>query len=147
MKNIYNNLLLIAGAIILFAACKKVESLPYYAKGTAPELTVSTTTITTSPADSASTVLTLNWTNPNYATDSATQKFVIEIDSSGRNFAHEYTRTVSGALSTSFTAAELNAIVAGFAFKPDSTYSLDIRIKSSYANNNEQYSSKVVTVT
>ncbi len=147
MKNIYNNLLLIVGVIILFAACKKVEPLPYYAKGTAPVLSASTTTITATPADSANTALTLNWTNPNYATDSATQKFVIEIDSSGRNFAHEYTRTVSGTLSTSFTAAELNAIVAGFSFKPDSTYSLDIRIKSSYANNNEQYSSKAVTVT
>src|SRR3954454_16625073 len=132
MKNTYNSLLLIIGGIMIFAACKKFDTLPYYEKGTAPVLSASTTTITSAPADSASTALTLNWTNPNYATDSATQKFVIEIDSTGRNFVHEYTRAVSGALSTSFTASELNAIVASFAFRPDSTYSLDMRIKSSY---------------
>src|SRR3954454_17652176 len=110
MKNIYNCLLLVAGAMIVFAACKKFDTLPYYGKGTAPVLSASATTITSSPTDSANAVLTLNWTNPNYATDSATQKFVVEIDSTGRNFMHEYTKTVSGVLSTSFTAAELNTI-------------------------------------
>lgn len=139
--------LLIAGAVLAFAACRKFDTLPYYAKGTAPVLSASTTAITASPADSANAVLTLNWTNPHYATDSATQKYVIEIDSAGHNFMHEYIRTVSGILSTAFTAVELNAIVASFGFRPDSTYSLDIRIKSSYANNNEQYTSNVVTVT
>lgn len=147
MKNIFRLFLIMVGAGVVFAACKKFDNLPYYAKGTAPTLSADVTAVTSAPADSNNVVLNLSWTNPHYATDSATQKFVVEIDSSTRNFTHEYIKTVSGALSTSFTAAELNAIVANLAFKPDSTYSLDIRLKSSYANNNEQYMSNVITIT
>jgi hypothetical protein len=47
-------------------------------------------------ADSNKTVVTFNWTNPKYANDSITTKYILEIDSSGRNFAKENTKTVTG---------------------------------------------------
>ena len=48
-------------------ACQKTSN-PYYANGTTPVLSSSTTTVAPKPADSLANVLVLNWTNPNYAT-------------------------------------------------------------------------------
>lgn len=128
-----------------FSACKKMPN-KFFPKGTAVTLAASTTTVSPSPSDSLSTVLTLNWTNPKYATDSSNQKFIIEMDSSGRNFSHEVTFIVNGALSDSLTAKQLNNALLGWGFKFNTPYPVDIRVTSSYANNNEQYQSNVITV-
>ena len=75
------------------------------------------------------------------------QKFIVEMDSAGRNFTHEISFEVDGPLNVSFTGNQLNNVLAGFGFSPGSPFSIDIRLTSSYANNNEQYKSNVVTVT
>jgi hypothetical protein len=92
-------------------------------------------------------VLTLTWTNPKYATDSANQQFIVELDSTGKNFAGESTIVITGPLSYSFTGGHLDSIMAAFGYKGGKAYSIDMRVTSSYANNNEQYRSNVVTVT
>jgi hypothetical protein len=137
-------------ALVLFSttffACKK-QTNPFFANGSAPVLTSSATSITPAAGDSNKVVVTFSWSNPKYATDSTTQKFILEIDSSGRNFSKEVTMTVNGALSYSLTGNQLNAILAGFGFASGTAYKIDIRVTSSYANNNEQYRSNVLTVT
>src|SRR5690242_1026305 len=145
MKNIYK-ILLVVILLSVFSACQKLAQLPHYANGSAPTLTTSTNTVAPSAADSLKNVLTLNWSNPKYATDSSNQKFIIELDSSGRNFAHEVTIQVNGPLTYSFTGAQLNNILANFGFKAGQSFNVDIRVTSSYANNNEQYKSNVITV-
>jgi len=108
----YLSKLLLAFAVIFsFTACKKVADLPFYANGSAPVLTSSATSITPAPSDSNKIVATFSWTNPKYATDSSTQKFILEIDSSGRNFSKEVTSIVSGKLGISFTGQQLNDIL------------------------------------
>ncbi len=130
-----------------FTACeKKVDNLPFYPSGTSAVLSSSTSTVAAAPADSSKTALTLSWTNPKYATDSATAKYIVEIDSSGRNFAKAVGRIITGSLSTSFTAKELNAILLGYGFSFGVAYDMDIRVTSSYANNNEQLKSNTVKV-
>jgi starch-binding outer membrane protein SusE/F len=146
MKNI-SKLLSATILITAIGACTKIADLPHYANGTAPTLTASTTTIAPSAADSSKTVLTLSWDNPKYATDSSHQKFIVEMDSTGRNFAHEVSFEVDGPLNVSFTGNQLNNVLAGFGFAPGMPFSVDIRLTSSYANNNEQYKSNIVTVT
>ena len=146
MKNI-SKLLFAIILITAFSACEKIADLPHYANGNAVTLSSSTTSITAAASDSSKTVLTLNWNNPKYATDSAHQKFIIEIDSSGRNFAHENTFEVDGPLNYSFTGSELNNMLANFGFAAGQPFKVDIRVSSSYANNNEQYKSNVVTLT
>ena len=136
-------ILLIAG---VFAACNKVGDLPNYSLGTASSLTASTTTIAAVAADSNKTGLTLSWTNPKYSTDSATQKFVVEVDSTGRNFSKAVSKTVIGALGTSFTNKELNSILLGYGFAFNTAYDVDVRVTSSYGNNNEQYKSNVLKI-
>jgi starch-binding outer membrane protein SusE/F len=128
-----------------FMACKK-EVNPFFSNGNAPVLKSSVTTIVPQPGDSASTVLTLSWSNPRYATDSSHQKFIVEMDSSGRNFSHEVTFEADGPLSYSFTGVQLNNMLANFGFSAGNSFSVDIRVTSSYANNNEQYKSNVITV-
>ena len=76
-------------AILLFGfiACEKIERLPFYAEGFNPELTASVTSLAPAPADSNKTVLTLVWANPEYASDSNSFKYIVQIDSAGRNFS------------------------------------------------------------
>ena len=137
MKHL-SKILLATILIIAFGACKKIADLPHYGNGAAPTLTASTTTIAPTAADSTNSVLTLNWSDPKYATDSSHQKFIVEMDSTGRNFMHEVSFEVDGPLNVSFTGNQLNNVLAGFGFAPGMPFSVDIRLTSSYTNNNDQ---------
>ena len=128
------------------SACEKVGTLPYYAAASSFSMSTSTTTVAALPADSLKTVLTVNWTNPNYSVDSSTVKYVVEIDSTGRNFSKAVSKTVTGVLSTSFTAKELNGILLGFGFTIGTAYDMDVRVTASHANNNEQLKATSVKV-
>lgn len=128
-----------------FMACKK-ESNPYFANGNAPVLQSSVKSIAAPTSDSLSYVMILSWTNPRYATDSSTNKYIIQIDSSGRNFSKAVSFVVSGVLTDSFTAKQINTVALGFGFSYNVAYNMDVRVISSYANNNEQHTSNTVTV-
>jgi hypothetical protein len=146
MKN-YVRYILIGGLLLMVgAACTKKMTNQYFGNGTTPTLTASTSKLTPATADSLNNVLTLSWTNPRYATDSSTELYTIQIDSSGRNFAKAVSFQVSGALVDSISAKQLNTISVGFGFSFNVAYSLDIRVISSYANNNQQLMSNTVTV-
>src|SRR6185503_20955913 len=132
---------------LLFTGCRKLETLPYYENGTSVVLTASKTTVIPTASDSANNVIDFNWTSPKYATDSNSYKFIIELDSSGRNFSKKVTRTLTGKRTTSFTGKQLNSILADFGFPPSQAYGIDARVVASYANNNEQLKSNVVKFT
>lgn len=147
MKKLINKLTLATGIIFLISSCHKVADLPYYNNGEAVKLTASKTTIAITAADSANKVVDFSWTSPKYATDTSTYKFIVEIDSANRNFSKKITRTTSGSLSTSFTGKEINTILADLGFTAGQNYGLDVRVTSSYANNNEQLKSNIVKLT
>jgi hypothetical protein len=134
-------------AVLFFTACHKVADLPHYENGTAVTLTTSAASLTPAPADSTTGILTLNWTFPNYATDSANMKYVVEIDSTGKNFGKEVTKTVVKNLNATFTGRELNTILLNYGYSLGTPVKLDMRVTSSYANNNEKHVSNVVQVT
>lgn len=144
MKHIFKFFIAVAAVMFAFSACNKVDDLPLYGNGEAVQLSSSVTTIAAAAADSNNTVVTFAWTNPKYAQDSSLYKFVIEIDSVGRNFSKEVTKTVRGAFTTSMTAKELNDILLGFGFAYNTAYVVDVRVTSSYGNNNEQYKSNTI---
>jgi starch-binding outer membrane protein SusE/F len=143
---IMNKLLFLALVVTGFAACEKLEDLPLYGAGTVPVLTSSAASVAPLPIDSNKAVLTLSWTDPAYATDSSSQKFLVQVDSSGRNFSKAVTKEVTGSLSYTFIAKELNAIMLGWGFEYNKAYDLDMRVISSYANNNERLVTNVVKV-
>src|SRR4051812_37230103 len=92
--------LMVVVAALVITACDKKDKLPAYQNGTTITLKASKTSLTPTPADSTTALLALDWTFPNYATDSTNMKYVVEIDSAGKNFAKEVTRTVTKNLNT-----------------------------------------------
>jgi hypothetical protein len=125
-----------------------VGNLPttYYANGNAPVLRSSSTPIAAQVADSSNVVLILAWTDPSYATQSSTETFTIQIDSAGRNFSKAVSIGVVGEFGYSFTAEQINNIALGFGFAFNVTYNMNVRVISSYANNNEQLISNTLTI-
>ena len=145
MKNIAKILIATVGIALIFTACLKEGALPFYKNGNATVLSNNTSSAHPAVSDSSKIVYTLNWSWPNYTTDSSNQKFVIQIDSAGHNFLKPVTRVVKGAISSSFTAKDLNDIVFGFG-DINAPYTLEMQVLSSYGNNNEQYKSNPVTL-
>lgn len=146
MKQNISKFFLVALSLLLgVMACQK-QTNTYYANGTTPVLTSSTTTIAATPADSMSNALILNWTNPNYATTPSTEKYTIQIDSAGRNFSKAAEIVVTGVLTDTFTAKQINEVALAFGFAYNVAYNMDVRVVSSYANNNEQLPSNMITI-
>jgi hypothetical protein len=137
---------LLVSAIFLFNACKKVKDLPYYEDGNAVTLEASKTAVTATAADSANNVVSFSWSTPKYASDTSTYKYVLEIDSASRNFSKKVTKTIIGVRSRALTGKELNDIVLNYGFSLGVPYNMDVRLVSSYGNNNEQHTSNVVRV-
>lgn len=144
MNTFFKSILFLFAAACFIVACDKVGDLPYYTNGTAPTATASSSAVAPAPADSNNVALTVSWTNPGYAVDSATAKYVIEIDSAGRNFSKAVSKTVNGALTTAFTAKDLNTIALNYGFVFNTAYGMEMRVVSSYANNNDQKISNVI---
>ncbi len=150
----YFSKLLVAafGIVMIFSACKKVDNLykvdplPVYEAGVSPVLSSSVTAVTPTLADSNSTVITFSWTDPKFANIPATTKYVLEIDSTGKNFGKENTKTVFGVSSAAVTGRELNTLLLNLGFKLGVAQSIDVVLFASYANNNERRISNVVTV-
>lgn len=128
-------------------ACNKVGNLPFYAAGNAPELTSSVTEVAPTVADSSNTVITFSWTDPAYpGIDSSNEKYVVELDSAGRNFMKAVQFTVTGSRSLSLTGTQLNNVLVAWGLTLNTANNIDVRVISSHANNNEQLISNVVTV-
>jgi starch-binding outer membrane protein SusE/F len=153
MKNILKLIVAVFTIAGLFAACSKIDNLhksdplPVYQLGISPVLSTTTPTVAASLADSNSNIASFTWTNPKYSNDSATTKYVLEIDSTGGTFANPATKTVSGALTGALAGRELNAILLNLGYAIGVAKVMDVRLISSYANNNERYMSNTVKLT
>jgi hypothetical protein len=147
MKNSIKLLSLGWVLVLSVLACTKVADLPFYDRGKAVTLSASFATVVSTQADSNRNVVSFSWTNPMHGTDSANYKFVLSIDSAGRSFAREVTKTVMGARSTALTGRELNNILLNYGFAVGRPHTLEVKVTSSYGNNNEKLESNVVRVT
>lgn len=132
--------------VAFFASCDKVDDLPVYQPGNAVVISSSVSTIAAAPADSNNVGMVISWTSPKYAQDSSLYKFVVQIDSTGRNFSKAVSKTFTGVRSGSFTNKELNVIMLGYGFSFNVPYDMDVRVISSYGNNNEQYTSNTLKI-
>ena len=147
MKQILKTLLFTATFAVALWSCEKVAPLTVYEPGKSVVLQASATTIATKTADSLSTAVLFSWTNPQYATNDNTVKYVLQIDSAGRGFSKAASIVLNGRMSYAFLGKDLNAILLGFGFNYNVAYKIDARIISSYGNNNEQLTSNVLTLT
>lgn len=146
MKYIHKLFLLPALLVLAMMACHKVGDLPYYEKGHAVQLSVSSNTVVLTPADSTKNVVSFSWTSPDYSIDTARVKYLLQIDTVGRQFARAATIQINGQLDTILTGRNLNAILLNFGYALGASHSLEARIASSHQNNNELHYSNVVKV-
>jgi hypothetical protein len=116
MKIFFKTLMAVAGMMLFFSACNKVDDLPVYDNGKTPVLSASTLTVAATAADADNDVITFSWTNPAYATDSASYKYVLQLDSAGRGFENAANVVTLGALQKSLKGEELNDILLNFGF-------------------------------
>ncbi len=144
MKNSLK-LVLAVSVLTAFLACKK-DTTPFFVNGTVPVLSSSVKSIAATPADSLGNVVAFSWTSPQYSTSQGSVKYIIQMDSSGRGFSKAVSFTVFGVLSDTFTAKQINDVLLGFGFSFGVAYNVDVRLISSYANNNEQYTSVPLTL-
>ncbi len=126
-------------SIFLIASCDKVNDLPFYTTGNAPVLSTSATDLILSKADSGKSVIRFSWTNPKYANkDSSTTRYIVQIDSAGKNFSNPIADTIIGHTFDTLTASKLNDILLfKMGYNVGYVYGLDIRVVSSYNNYNE----------
>lgn len=137
----------VAAASLLIGGCnKKVDPLSYYNDGSPVTLSSSKAAVAPPASDSLNKVLALSWTSPNYGVNPATYKYVIEMDTAGRNFAKASRREVIGKLTDSITARELNNILLSYGYAFGVPVDMDVRVVSSYGNNNEKLTSNTVRI-
>lgn len=146
MRKIFNLLLLVTGVTVFLASCDKINDLPLYGSGNAIVLSASSASVAPAPADSNNTSLTLSWTSAKHATDSSKVKYTIELDTTGKNFANATQRIVIGTLSSGFIAKELNSILLARGYAFNVPVDLDVRVISSYGNNNERIFSNTLKI-
>lgn len=147
MKNILKPIFSAALVVTFFAACDKVGDLPFYENGSPVTLSSDVDAIAPTPDDAENIVVTFSWTDPAYATKAETVKYIVQIDAAGNNFAHPAEKTVSGELETSFTGEEINEILLGYGYAFNVAYDMEVRVISSYANNNDRlFSANTLTI-
>lgn len=151
MKKNIKGLLIILAGIFFINACDKIDKkdvLPPYANaGNAPVLSSDVATVSPKAEDSSNAVINFTWTSPKYATDSSTVKYILEIDSSATSVDGSFKRELDGALATSLTGKELNSILLNWGFTVGQPRAITAKLISSYANNNQQLISNIVSIT
>ena len=129
-----------------FSSCDKAKDLEVATNGNAPVLSSSVATYAPTAADSLTGKIVLNWTDPKYASDPTTSRYVLEIDSAGRNFVQAKTITTIGKLTQAIIAKDLNNLLLSIGFKINVPGTMQVRLKSSYNNFNEQFTSNTIAI-
>ena len=153
MKNILKFIIAAFAITGFFAACSKVDNLhktdplPVYQLGMSPVLSSSVNTVAPALADADNSVISFSWTNPKYANDSSTTKYVLEIDTTGGTFVNPQSVIINGALDTALTGRQINGILLNYGYALGVAKEIQVRVISSYANNNERYMSNIIKIT
>ncbi|MCU0333858.1 MAG: SusE domain-containing protein [Chitinophagaceae bacterium] len=132
----------LAAIVVLGWGCEKDENKVFYEDGTAPVLTISTTSpaLTPGAAFDRDPAINFNWTNPNYklttGRSSHDVNYRLEIDTVGANFGSRSKGivAVSRDLNRNYTVGEFNALLSGANFMnlpADRTYNFEARVISS----------------
>ena len=146
MKHIIKYLGISTIIFVLINSCDKKDSVPYYS-GSVSVVTSTKDSVSLQTFDSSKIVLSLNWTKANNGSIDSTTRYILQIDSAGRNFSKAYSDTLFGKLSKSFTAPKLDSILLyNLGFSIYSDYKIEVRVISSYANNNNILVSKAITI-
>lgn len=132
---------------MFLVSCEKTEDLPHYQESTVTQLSVSASTINVTAANANQNVVTFSWTDAAMATDSANQKYIIEVAPKGSSFANPIFYTVYGVQQLSVKGADINNYLVKLGANYGAATQLEARCISSYRNNNDQKVSNVIALT
>jgi hypothetical protein len=135
-------------AIVAFAiSCTKLENTPQFPKSSATfSATASATSVTPTAADSVSNVVTLTWTDPQFAVGLTNSKFVVMVGAMGKGFVSFAQKDFSAVLTGTLLGKEINAMALKFGGQIGQSITLDVKVVASQQNNNEPTSSNVLQV-
>ena len=85
-----------------------------------------------------------SWFSSRYPNDTITGRYILEIDSTGRNFTKGITRNINGKLLISFTTKEFNTILQGFGMPNGMANDIDVRVTAIYGSRQEQFKSNIL---
>jgi hypothetical protein len=136
MKKWFSILFLTALTGLVITGCKKDETKVIYQGGKAPVITSSVTnSLVLLAPDSLKDAITLSWSDPEYSLSTGRTTlditYVVEIDSSGKDFSKGQTISLVDIFQKKFTVKEFNQLLIKMGFKGGQTYGIDMRVTSS----------------
>ena len=145
-NNIYRLSLVICMAAASVVACEKKMTNQYFGNGSTPTMKLSATTLAPTPADSMNKILVVSWTNPGMRRirqrSSIRSRSIPPAVISPR-------RSVFRSPAPSPIPSPLNRSIPSpwaSASPTTSAYNMDVRVISSYPNNNEELMSNTITI-
>ena len=146
-------LLTFATLAFVFAACEEEQDKVTLLGGTAPSLTVSSSTdLVLEKSKENYSSLQFQWTNPEYAFSNGVNTqdvyYTLEVDTAGSNFSNpkiiglNFTKEVAH----SFTVKELNNTLSGLELKDFVPHDFEFRVRATLANDSEPLYSNVVKI-
>lgn len=143
MKNLLKITAIFSLIALIFGSCKKEENQVVFNGGTAPVMaaTASATALTLLKNNENNVWNTFSWTNPKYqfstGVSSQDVTYTIQIDTLGANFKNPNMQeiSISKDLSNAITVKAINTAMAKLELVENVPHTLEIRLKSSLANN------------
>ncbi len=153
MKKIIHFALSLIALAVIVSSCKKVENQVTFDGGTAPALSSnSTAPIVLLVANKDNPAFTFNWTNPNYKFNTGVSSqdvtYTLQVDTTGANFTNPRKGeiVISKELSKSLTVKEINTVLLAMNLLEDMPHNMEIRVKSTLANNSVPLYSNVIKI-
>ena len=144
MKNFLNSVVVFSILTLFFGSCKKEENQVTLMGGTNPTLTssASSSMLALTKVNEANTWSSFTWTNPNYKFNTGMSSqdvtYTLQFDTLGANFTNPNIQeiVVSKDLSNAVTVKQVNSALAKLLLKENIPHNIEVRVKSSLANNN-----------
>ncbi|WP_439882562.1 SusE domain-containing protein [Pontibacter sp. MBLB2868] len=145
MKNWLNKSFIFIVASLALMSCEKDEEMVFVSDGTAPALTVSSTSVELTEAKAAQEAVKLTWTPSDFGYQAAVN-YLLEADLKGNNFATPVTMELGSDTEETFTVQQLNTLVNKLDIRAFNPNDIDMRIRASVSPNITPVYSNVVTM-
>lgn len=152
MKKIISRLFALSALAVILASCAKDENQVVYEGGTAPVLKANAAgPFTFLKVNKDLDAITFSWTNPNYMFNTGVSSqnvyYILQFDSTGKNFASGKTQEMSipSDLAVTLKVKDFNSFLSKMEFKAGVQQSVDVRVKATLINNTVPLYSNTLT--
>jgi len=133
MTQLFKKILAVCSFSMVLVACKKDIIQTVKTDGTAPVITLSTSTLVLAAATATDTVISINWSKADFGFKSATS-YTVELVKTGNAFSSGKTFSVGNASQLKFVGAVLNEAAIGMGIAAGTSGVIDFRVKSALSD-------------